>query len=380
MYEVGQFTVEWPTTEAPPPGPTFVFFTPPTGAATALVAADSLGVGEGATSGNVYWVKLKDAPSDATYPLEMTIDASATVTTTIGAGDNSDGMFGSATDSVSVTVGTAHDRNIISELRALTHMAKDFDDTDFPVRVMDDDFVISTDVTSIREDDDAVKVLVTVTAGSAQAAENALTVTIGAPSAGPAVAADIASGSAGSASVTIAMGKMSDTVTVEIDAADDGEQDEMNEFIELSVSGSDPATVYYAPAEIMIIDDDPDIQLSLSVTEVDEDAGAVGLTIKATAKSEVGSQVTASVAIAGADGATTGVGDATDDFTATSPVSLTIDAGDTEATATTTVTIADDTEDDDGETIEFSAINVTVGAKAYTFGSVKLKIVDNDDT
>ena len=341
---VATFSVGWPGTAAPP-GPTFEFFTPPTGAATALVAADSLGVGEGATSGNVYWVKLKDAPSDATYPLAMTIDASATVTTTIGAGANRDGMFGSATDSVSVTVGTAHDRNIVSELRALTHMAKDFDDTDFPVRVMDDDFMISTDVSSIREDDDAVKVLVTVTAGSAQAADNALSVTIGAPNAGPAVAADIASGSASTASVTIAEDEMSDTVTVEIDAADDGEQNEPNDFIELSVSGSDPNSVYYAPAEIMIIDDDPDIELSLSVTEVDEDAGAVPVTI-----------------------------------TATSPVSLTIDAGGTVATATTTVTIADDTEDDDGETIEFSAINVTVGSKAYTFKSVKLKIVDNDDS
>ena len=379
--QVSTFSVGWPAgPPPPPPGPTFEFFTPPATAGEALVAADSLRVGEGATSDNVYWVKLKDAPSGATYPLAMTIDASATVTATLGAGANSDGMFGSATDSVSVTVVTAHDRNIVSELRALTHMAKDFDDTGFPVRVMDDDFMISTDVTSIREDDDAVEVLVTVTAGSAPAAATPVSVTIGAPSAGPAVAADIATGSAASADVSIAAGMTSDTVTVMVDAADDGEQDEANEFIELSVSGSDANAVYYAPAEIMIVDDDPDIQLSLSVTEVDEDAGQVELTITATAKSEVGNQVTASVVIAGADGATTGAGDATDDFTATSPVSLTIDAGDTVQTATTTVTIADDTEDDDGETIEFSAVNVTVGDKAYTFGSVKLKIVDNDDS
>ena len=171
--DIATFSVAWTGTKPtpPPPGPTFEFFTPPA-TGEALVAADSLRVGEGATGANVYWVKLKDAPSGATYPLAMTIaDASNTVTTVLGAGANSDGMFGSATDSVSVTVTPAHDLNIVSEMRSLSHMAKDFDDTPFAVRVLDDDYDITVSRSSVREDDDAVEVLVTLTAGSAPTAE-----------------------------------------------------------------------------------------------------------------------------------------------------------------------------------------------------------------
>ncbi len=371
--ELGSFSVGWPGEPPKPPAdvPTFKFH-----AASATTELDSLSVAEGATSDNTYRVTLTNPPDDDDdYPVEMTIDASATVTTTmVSTEDGSASSFQSATDTVTVTVATAQDRNIDSELRPLTHEAEDFDDAVLPLRVSDDDFMISVNRSSIREDDAAAEVEVKVTAGSAQAAANELTVTIGAPTGGPAVDADIAAGSAATATVTIAAGKTSAVDTVEVDAADDGEQDEMNEFIELAVAGSDPTAVYYAPAEIEIVDNDPDIQLSLSVTEADEDADDVELTITATATSgEVAGQVVASVVIAGADGADSG------DFTATSPVELVIDAGATVGMATTTVTIVDDTEDDDGETIMFSAVNVIVGGKAYTFGSVKLKIVDNDD-
>ena len=373
-YNLGNFTVTWPAGPPVIPGPTFMFH-----AAAAVTELDSLQVVEGATSDNAYRVTLKDAPAAATYPIEMTIDGSATVTPTITGGSGTDvTQFGAATDTLTVTLATAHDRNIVSELRTLTHKAEDFGDTDFPVRVMDDDFMISVNTPSIREDDDAVKVEVKVTAGSPQAANNTLSVTLG-PKTGT-EAGDIASGSAATASVTIDSAKTVGVDTVEVDAADDGAQDEVNEFIELTVSGSDAAALYYAPAEIMILDDDPDIELTLSVTEADEDAGNVSVMITATAKSEVGGQVAASVVIAGANGATTGAGDDSDDFTATSPVALVIDAGDTVGTATTTVTIVNDAEDDDGETIEFSAANVTVGTKEYTFKSVKLKINDDDAT
>ncbi|WP_428275811.1 hypothetical protein [Candidatus Palauibacter sp.] len=376
-YNLGKFTVTWPAGPAPPPpGPTFQFH-----AAAAVTELDSLSVVEGATADNAYRVTLKNVPADATYPIEMTIDGSATVTPTITGGSGSDAtQFGAATDTLTVTLATAHDRNIVSELRTLTHKAEDFDDADFPVRVMDDDFKITTNVPSVREDDDAVKVVVTVTAGSPQASDNALSVVIG-PKTGT-TDGDIATGSATAASVTIDSAKTVGVDTVEVNAADDGAQDEVNEFIELTVSGSDPTGLYYAPAEIMILDDDPDIELSLSVTEADEDAGNVAVTITATAKSEVGGQVNASIAIAGANGATFGAADSTtetDDARGTSPVALVIDAGETVGTANTTVTIVDDAEDDDGETIEFSAVNVTVGTKEYTFKSVKLKINDDDD-
>ena len=204
--DIATFSVAWTGTPPvpPEPGPTFEFH--PAGATTTL---DSLRVAEGATADNTYRVTLVDAPTAATgYPLEMTIDASAVVTTAMVSTANSgESSFQSATDTVTVTLTIAHDRNIDSEMRTLTHMAKDFDDTDFSVRVLDDDFMIEVDRSSIREDDDAAEVVVKVTAGSAQTADNTVTVDIGAPSAGPAVTADIAAGSATSASVTIEEGE-----------------------------------------------------------------------------------------------------------------------------------------------------------------------------
>ena len=363
--QVATFSVTWPgTPPAPPaPGPTFDFH--PAGATTML---DSLRVAEGASADNTYRVTLKDAPADATYPLAMTIGGSATVgTAMVSTADASVGTFQSATDTVTVTVTPAHDLNNVSELRTLTHMATGFDDTDFPVRVLDDDYAISVNTSSVREDDEAVEVEVTLTG-----APNASPISVQFTAGGAAATDDFVAITA--IDLTIPAGMTSVKDTVEVDAVDDGAQDEQNESISVNVSGSDPAAVYYAPAEIMIIDDDPDIQLSLSQSAAAEGDGAVTLTITATAKSEVSGIVTASVAIAGADGA-----DGTD-FTATTPVQLRIDAGATVGTATTTVTILDDAADDDGETIEFTAANVTVGAKEYTFGSVKLAITDNDDS
>ncbi|WP_420616085.1 hypothetical protein [Candidatus Palauibacter sp.] len=370
-YELGSFSVAWPAGPPPaPPGPTFEFQTRTDDADPATAtAAEDLSVGEGATTGNVYHVTLKDAPSGATYPLTMTVDAPATVTVAETAGGALE--FASANDTVSLQVTNAHDLNITSEVHSLTHKATGFDDTAFPVTVMDDDFAITTDVASIREDDAAAEVTVTVTAGTADTASAGRTVTValGYPS------GDAATGAATTMDVLIPADSTSGKAMVMVDAADDGVQDEQNESIALTVSGSTVQGVHYAPAMIAIMDDDPDIQLSLSQSSAAEGDGAVTLTITATAKSAVSGIVTASVAIAGEDGAV-----ANTDFTATTPVELTIDGGGTVGTATTTVTILDDSDDDDGETIEFSAVNVTVGGKDYTFGSVKLTIVDNDDT
>jgi len=380
-YELGSFTVGWPAgPPPPPPGPTFEFH--PAGATTML---DSLQVAEGATSDNTYRVTLKDAPSGATYPLEMTIDASATVTTAMVSAANSGNTTGfeNATDTVTVTVTPAHDLNIVSEMRTLTHKAEDFDDTDFPVRVLDDDYEITVSRSSVREDDDAAKVLVTLTAGSAPTAETTVDISFAPFGATTATADDFTAIAA--ETMTIAAGMTMDTVTVEVDATDDGNQDEQNEHIRLTGPNSDPATgaAYVKPATIMIIDDDPDIQLSLSQSAAAEGADAVTLTITATAKSEVGGVINATVTIAGADGASLGAADSTtdtDDARGPSTVSLSIDAGATVGTAEVTLTIVDDVADDDGETIQFSAANVTIGDKAYTFGSVKLAITDNDDS
>ena len=245
---IATFNVNWPAGPPPPePGPTFEFFTPPAAGSEALVAADSLRVGEGATADNVYWVKLKDAPSDATYPLEMTVEPSSrTVTTVLAAGAASDGMFGSATDSVSVTVTANHDLNIDSELRAMTHMAKDFDDTPFAVRVLDDDLMISANKSSVRENDEAAEVTLTVEAGLGADISSAVTVTLG-PRAGTTTATtDFV---AGSWDVTIpAADRMKDTVVM-VDAVDDAVQNEVNEAIQVAGPNSEPTTgaAYVAP-------------------------------------------------------------------------------------------------------------------------------------
>ncbi|WP_420441528.1 hypothetical protein [Candidatus Palauibacter sp.] len=379
-YTVGEFAVQWPAGPTPPPaGPTFKFHGP-TGNAT---ERDSLGVVEGATENNTYRVTLDPAPTAATaYPITLTIDAPATVTTAISAGTNGTaGQFAAGTDTLTVTVTTAHDLNIDPARHILAHKATGFGGTDgepFVVNVTDDDFAITVDTTSVREDDDAEKVLVTLTAGSATATAREVSIDFAAVGPG-ADAGDFVAIPA--LTMTIPAGMKTDTATVEVDATDDGNQDEQNEFIELTVSGSEPSGTgpYYAPARIEIMDDDPDIKLSLSQSSAGEAADAVALTITATAKSAVSGIITATVTI-GNPSAAAGEATRDTDFTGPASVTLTIDAGATGGTATTTVTIVDDGEDDDGESITFTAANVTIGDKAYTFGSVKLAITDNDDT
>ena len=80
----------------------------------------------------------------------------------------------------------------------------------------------------------------------------------------------------------------------------------MNEKIEFTVDGSDPNGVYYVPASVMIIDDDPDIMLSLSQDEVNEADGTVTVTITAEADEPVNGQVVLNLAPATTSTATTG--------------------------------------------------------------------------
>ena len=326
--------------------------------------------GEG-TSDTSYWVKLANVATAPTEeaPLSVTITPAAPVSVSPRT-LSFDGTTN--TDSLEVTVTVTHDLNLASESAAITHSATGYGDADFTVKTVDDDFAISVDTESVREDDAAKEVEITVTAGAAPDAD--LTVSVEFGEGGGAEADDFTGITA--ADVTISMGETSGTAKVMVDAIDDGEKDEMNESIELTVSASNVNGVYYKPAEIMILDDDPDIQLSLSQDEVDEDAGTVTVTVTATASTPVAGIVEATIALTGT--ATAGDSDS-DDYTATA-ATLTIDAAGTTATATVTLTIRDDGEDESNETIIFSAGNVTVGDKAYTFGSATVTIVDNDDT
>ena len=125
---------------------------------------------------------------------------------------------------------------------------------------------------------------------------------------------------------------------------------------------------------IMILDDDPDFTLTADMTEIDEDAGTVTVELTATATEAVGGIVNFSLALGGT--ATN-----PDDYTANpATVALQIDGGETSGTATVTLTIVDDSADDDDETIVFSdADGAKVSAdKTYTIASETVTIKDND--
>ena len=364
-YDVGQFTVDWPGTPPTPPGPRPMFMFHATDAATEL---DSLQVAEGAASDNTYRVTLANAPADATYPLTMTIDGPATVGTAVGA------TFTAATDTVTVTVTPRHDLNIASEAHMLSHEAMGFDDTDFMVRVMDEDLEISVSPSSIRENDDATDAVVTVRAGLGADITSALSVTLGAET-GTTDAADIASDSEGTAEVTVSAMTRMGVDTVMVNAVDDAVQDEENEAISLTATSTEQG-VYVKSARIMILDDDPDFTLSANVTEVNEDAGTV--TVNFTAESDVPVGGIVNFALTAGGTAT-----ATDDYTVNpTTVNLQIDGGGMSATATATLTIVDDATDEANETIIFSDADgaEVTGDKTYTIGMVTITIMDNDDT
>ena len=190
-------------------------------------------------------------------------------------------MFDSATDSVMLAVTPAHDLNLLSELRTLTHKAEGFPDTAFPVQVMDDDFAISASVASVREDADSTMVIITATAGTAPTDETGFTVAVkSAASGGANETTDYRVASEND--ITIPMDSTSAIDTVYVTALDDAEMNEVGEAIVFTDGDyADVEDVYVVPASIMIIDADPDISLSLSHTSLDEGSGATVVTVTA---------------------------------------------------------------------------------------------------
>ncbi len=224
----------------------------------------------------------------------------------------------------------------------------------------------------------------TVTAGTAPTTPTTVTVAIGADDASGAGDVDFEGGSPTPASVEvpIAAGKKSGTAKVMIDAADDAERDEKNEMIALTSSGTEQG-VYYAPGSIDITDDDPDIDLELNVTEVNEDAGTVTVVITGTTDTPVGGILNFSIALGGT--ASRGDVDSTADtfdYRAPENVALQFNTGGTTASATVTLVIVDDGDDEANETIIFDdadGVQVAGAGKTYTVGPETLTIVDNDD-
>ena len=378
-YELGSFSVGWPDGEPPtPPGPTFEFNTrTDDGDPTTATAADSLRVAEGASTGNTYWVTLKDADPAPTATASVRVSVSSS-----RAGlrvSPTQLTFDGTADSLQVTLTNEHDEDIDSELATVTHSATGYDAATFSVRSLDDDFEIMVSPSSISENDDATDVEVTVNAGlGADLSGGALSVEIAADATTGAADADFQGGNVpAAASVTVDAMTRTGADTVMVDAADDAVRDEDNEAFSVSVSGSDPAALYYKPASIMVVDDDPDITLTLSQDEVDEDAGTVTVTITGTADEAVGGRVAFELTVAAASTAENPA-----DYTANpTTVSLTIDTDDTVGTATVTLTIVDDGADEANETIIFDdADGAAAGGKTYTTSMATLTIIDNDDT
>lgn len=168
---VSTFSVGWPSGPAPPPpGPTFEFVPIDATDQTAGDPIESVEVTEGNTTGITYAVML-DLPEGATAPtaaapVEVTITPPAGVITNVTSVTfprfASDGS--TASDTAQVTVTTPHDLDIVSNVGMVTHSATGYDDASLAVTSNDDDFEITTDVTSIEEDDPAEEVTVTFTA------------------------------------------------------------------------------------------------------------------------------------------------------------------------------------------------------------------------
>ena len=384
--DVGSFSVDWPRVadppDPPPPGPTFTF-TSNEGDATATenTAVTELDVPEGSTD-RTYYVHLSDEADTptATAPVNVTITAAPGLSVTPRTFDFWDETLGTPAphDSILVTITTAHDLDIVSNVGALTHSATGFDDATLMVTSEDDDFVITTDVASIEEDDAATEVTVTVTAGTATSAARTVTVDLGYPSGD----AETTPAAPTTATVVIAADATSGDTTVNVDALDDIVQDEANEEIGLTVSGSAPTGTgpYYKPASIAIVDNDPDITVSLMVDgvatdEVSEAAGTVTVTITATADAPVGGITTFTLAEGG------GVNSPTDYLDNLGTITLTINARETTASTDITLTLVDDSNVEGTEILELAdADGASDGTKTWSIQTAKLKFIDNDSS
>ena len=381
-YELGSFSVSWPEGEPPPtPGPTFEFSSNKNVSGADVEPVTELEVAEGTVSGDTYtyYVKPVNLPDDQEYPFTVTVTGDPGIRTLTGTA-----LFAAASDdSVAMVLITEHDTDIDSEELVLTHSAPGFEAAALMVKSLDDDAEISVNVDEVWEDSAAVMVEVTVTAGTeAPTGGRSIDLDWSRATGGATAGSDFVQ--PGTRAVVIPAGETSHDTTYTLDPTDDAVRDEKNESIEIWGSGSDPAAVYIKPAYIRIWDNDPDITLTATIddvatTDVSEGAGAVTVTITAEAtNAPVLGQVNLLLAVTG--GATGGGTDYTIAGVAT-PVPISIDVGETTASATFTLTVVDDAAAVDAadETIVFDmAAGVAAGGKTYTVSPLTLTIKDND--
>ncbi|MXW36206.1 MAG: hypothetical protein F4Z60_12225 [Chloroflexi bacterium] len=282
----------------------------------------------------------------------------------------------SATDSALVTVATAHDLNLTSEMHMVSHTATGYDAASFPVRVLDDDFALSTSVMSVTEDADSATVIITATAGTAPTDAAGTVLAVGATGIGGATGDDfrVTSDADGDNNITIPMGMTSAIDTVYVTALDDAEMEEVGNAIEFAVSANSAVEgIYVAPTSIMIVDVDPDISVTLSHTSLDEGSGATQVTVTATLGAPSDGILTFTIGdVSECDAVETSVAGGT----------FRIDRG--QSSASGTVTVTPEANIDDGNTDCPVPVTVAPTAKAntvnWTLQATEVTIVNADDS
>ena len=224
---------------------------------------------------------------------------------------------------------------------------------------------LSVSPTSVDEDDGATTVTVTATVGGSIRFATAQTLPITVTGSGTESAVDFSPVS--NFNLTINAGAVSGTATFMLTPKNDT-VDETDETITVSSTSS----LVSGSASLTLIDDDgtPSMKLSVSPTEIDEDAGATEFTVTATL---VGSGTYATDQVIAITATGSGSEDAVD-YAPVSSFNLTVDAGESSGTATFTLTPTNDVLDESNETITISSTSALVSTSAT------ITIKDDDAT
>ena len=255
---------------------------------------------------------------------------------------------------------------------------------DAEITIVDDDnasdqITLRVHPTELREVASATNITVTATLNDGAPSAD-VTVTLSVAAASTAIrdtdyTAPTALGDA-TADITITEGLVSGHTTITIDPTEDS-IDEDNETIVISGSPSgELSTATVIPATFDIIDNDRAssiIDLSTQPSNIDEDGGAVDVTVVATLR---GSVTRATDTVVTLDSTLRGTATSGTDYTATNvPTSVTIPAGSLSGSATSTFKIAP-IDDDENEPHE--GIWVTGNLDNFTVQRAEIILVDND--
>ena len=166
------------------------------------------------------------------------------------------------------------------------------------------------------------------------------------------------------------------TRTVTVSAADDVDAEPDTATVIHAVAGADYGSVPADEVAVTVTDDDTastTVELTVSIEEVDEHAGATSVTVTGTLNESPrtsATTVTVSVGAAAGDAATAGT-----DYALVADLPLTIDAGRTSGTATFTLTPVDDDLDEEDEALTVAG---TAAVQNLDVTGTTVTIADND--